>query len=367
MKICYAGGGTAGHILPAIAVSQVLRKQVQPLQEFWICTADEHEQRMIAEHGIRTCPIPTGKLRRYASWRNFTDLFRIAGGVFSSVSILRKERPDVLFSKGGFASVPPVMAAALLGIPVVTHESDTSAGLATRLNFRRALTTCLSCQEAVSTLPAPRKGHKVVVTGNPVRSDLASCDARVGRKMLGLDADTPLLLVLGGSQGSAHINELVWENLEELCSLCYVFHQAGAVGWKEIEHERYCCVPFVQQGLGDLMAASTLVVSRAGAGAISELTLLGKPMLLLPLGTHASRGDQVLNAHVLQERGAAEVLLRDSADAHAFMSRIRSLLGSPQRLAAMAQASARMGRPDAAQAIAGEVLAVARERDAQKG
>lgn len=329
MKICYTGGGTGGHIIPAIAVAQELRSELAcrdiACDEFWIGTRKEQEQELVRDAGIRMYGIPSGKLRRYLSLRNLTDVFRIVGGIVCSYRILRKERPDVLFSKGGFASVPPVFAAHLLGIPSVTHESDASAGLATRINARFATYVCVSFKEAAGRL-LERYPGKIVVTGNPVRKEFVQADPTTGQKALGLGPHEPFVLILGGSQGALQINELVWNNLDALCRKAYILHQSGEKTWKPVDHERYRCVPYIGKELPGLIAAATVVVSRAGAGSLAELAAMRKPMLLVPLGSNASRGDQILNAKRFEREGAAEVLYAEDATPEVFLERLTMLL-----------------------------------------
>lgn len=359
MKICYTGGGTAGHIIPAIAVAEELRAELKSrgvsCEEFWIGTKNDAERSLISAAGIPVYGIPSGKLRRYFSFRNVTDLFRIAGGVFRSLSILRKERPDVLFSKGGFSSVPPVIAARLLRIPSVTHESDASAGLATRINARFVSHVCVSFEEAAGDLKK-RYPRKITVTGNPVRKEILEADPARGRAWLGIDAKEPLVLVLGGSLGALQINELVWESLDELCAKAYVVHQTGRKTWKAVEHPRYRCVPYLHDELPDLIAAATVVVSRAGAGALTEFAALGKAMLLLPLGTDASRGDQILNARRFARVGAAEVLYQEEASPRLFRERLFAILEDGARRREMSVACGRISDTHGARRIVDMLL-----------
>lgn len=363
MKICYTGGGTAGHIIPALVVADELRSELTAdgisCDAFWIGSKEEKEQALIRGSGIRCYGIPCGKLRRYFSFRNFTDLFRILGGILRSLVILAKERPDILFSKGGFVSVPPVVAAWLLRIPSVTHESDASVGLATRINARFVSKVCVSSTQAAEGLP-DRYREKVSVTGNPVRTDILAADPEKGRTLFGVGSEEPLLLVLGGSLGALQINELVWENLDGLCSEAFVVHQTGEKTWRKVEHDRYRCVPYLNEELPDLLAAATVVVSRAGAGALSELVALKKPMLLLPLGTGASRGDQILNAERLVREGAAEVLYQEEASPRLFLDRSLELLKDSRRRDGMSAACGRIADTKGAERIVAVLLSACR-------
>jgi len=366
VKICYTGGGTAGHIIPALVVADALRAELAseklPLDAFWIGSKDESEQALIRAAGIRCYGIPSGKLRRYFSMKNFTDVFRIMGGVFRSLTILRKERPDVLFSKGGFVSVPPVMAAWLLRIPAITHESDASVGLATRINARFVSKVCVSSADAAKGLQN-RYQEKVVVTGNPVRKEILAGDPEKGRALIGIGKNEPLILVLGGSLGALQINELVWGGLDALCAQAFVVHQTGKKTWRAVEHDRYRGVPYLHDELPDLLAAATVVVSRAGAGALAELVALGKPMLLLPLGTNASRGDQILNAERLSQAGAAEVLYQEDASQRAFLDRLLRLLQERKRRESLSAACGRIADTCGAIRIVAELLSACKFRE----
>jgi UDP-N-acetylglucosamine--N-acetylmuramyl-(pentapeptide) pyrophosphoryl-undecaprenol N-acetylglucosamine transferase len=339
MKVCFAGGGTAGHVFPALQVDSELLKRSHsglfPYDRFWIGSTNVREQAWVTASGMAFNPISCGKLRRYPSWKNVTDVFNILHGIVQSYAILRRERPDVLFSKGGFVSVPPIVAAALLHIPSITHESDATAGLATRLNARFVEHVCLAYESSGLSLER-RYGHKLVVTGTPVRFDHHHVDAAAARDNLGLKESDLLVVVIGGSQGAQRLNELVWRTLDELTSTAFVFHQTGTGVAQAPTHERYQAQSFVEEGLDDLLAAATVVVSRAGATALGELTELAKPMVLIPLGSGASRGDQSANANRLAKEGAA-VMLADTVDDRTFVDTLHDLVEDGERRAVMAQ------------------------------
>lgn len=327
MNICFTGGGTAGHIFPALQVDHAMQSRLsasgQPYQRFWIGSKDEHEQSWVQSASIDFYPISTGKLRRYVSVKNLTDIGKVILGCIQAFFILRKLRPDVVFSKGGFVSVPVVFAAWLLRIPSITHESDASLGLATRINSLFSKRLCVSFPEVGSSCK-PSIKKNMVVTGTPVRFAKEQTDAFRGRTFLSIDDKRPLIVVLGGSQGALQINNLVWDHLGELTSLGYVFHQTGSSTYKPIEYPGYVAKAFVEEHLEDIIAAATVVVSRAGATALGEFIELEKPMLLIPLGSGASRGDQYANA-VRLEREQAAIVLRETSDS-SFMDSLRSLL-----------------------------------------
>lgn len=331
--IAFTGGGTGGHIYPGLAVADELKKMAadENLSICWIGCSKGMDQKIVEKAlGSDGKPvvdkfigIPSGKLRRYFSMKNFSDLFRIIGGYFSAKRTLRKLKPAVLFSKGGFVSVPPCLAAKHLGIPVFTHECDFTLGLANRLNFRSAKTMFVSYDETKNRL-AFEDQKRVVVTGNPVRPVFYNTNPENGLKFLGLSAKKtkPILLVLGGSSGAKQVNELVFENLEYLCSKFIVVHQTGLVNGDENKTEElkakfpdsYFAYNFIYDQMPDVVSCADVILSRAGANSIWEAAVLYKPMILVPLCGSGTRGDQVDNAKFFEEKNAAIVLLGQNAD-----------------------------------------------------
>jgi UDP-N-acetylglucosamine--N-acetylmuramyl-(pentapeptide) pyrophosphoryl-undecaprenol N-acetylglucosamine transferase len=310
----------------------------------------------VNEAGIRYHAIPAGKWRRYLSAENLADVLRVAGGIVGALLALLRERPALLFSKGGYVTVPPVIAARMLRIPVVTHESDTDPGLATRINSRFADLVLTSFPETVRWFP-PALRERVVMTGNPVRERFFNGDAAAGRRAVGAPDGTPLVLVLGGSLGSETVNRLVRGALPLLAGRCMVVHQTGARDYLPAGGSpRYRPVPFVRDELPDLMAASDLVVARAGANTLAELAACGTPALLLPLELSGSRGDQVRNAEYFASRGAAAVFAGGGPQELA--AAVTGLLDDPARREAMAAAMRGLAVPDAA----GRIACVLRER-----
>jgi UDP-N-acetylglucosamine--N-acetylmuramyl-(pentapeptide) pyrophosphoryl-undecaprenol N-acetylglucosamine transferase len=349
--IAFAGGGTAGHVFPGLAVAARLGRRV-----VWIGSSRGVEKQLVAEAGIEFRGIPAGKLRRYLSIRNLTDILATAAGVLASLRILSREKPALLFSKGGFVSVPPVFAAWLRGIPAWTHESDFDPGLATRINLRFCERVLVSFPETLEDLPAAYRA-KAVVTGNPVRAEMYSAQPGRGRAFVGAPEEVPLILVMGGSLGSSSINSLVRSSLRRLLSRFFVVHQTGAREYAAGEASaRYFPAPFFRGELPDLMAAADLVVSRAGANSLAEIAALGKASLLIPLPARSSRGDQLRNAEMFRSRGASVVLPEEGATAESFVSAVEGLFDEPGRLAGMGRSAAAVGagRPD--QTIADLIL-----------
>ena len=308
-RIVLTGGGTAGHVSPNIALLPYL--QEAGYEVTYIGSKNGIEKNLIADYGLPYVGISTGKLRRYFDLKNFTDPFRVVHGFREARKFLKKNRPDVVFSKGGFVSVPVVRAAGSLHIPCVIHESDMTPGLANKLCFRAAKKICCNFPETMEMLPA----DKAVLTGTPIRGELFTGDKAKGLALCGFSADKPVLMVMGGSQGAVSVNRAVRANLPELAKTFQIVHLCGKGHFDDSlkDFEGYCQFEYVKEDLKHLFAAADLLVSRAGANAICEILALGKPSLLIPLPTKGSRGDQILNANSFAEQGFSEVLEDDKA------------------------------------------------------
>lgn len=318
IRIVCTGGGTGGHIFPGIAVIEELRS-LGVTDVIWIGARSGMDRTLLSSAGIPFIGIPSGKLRRYFSLLNFLDLFKIAAGLVSSLYHLFRLRPALVFSKGGFVSVPPCLAARILGIPLVTHECDFSPGLATRINARWAKAVFVTYPETIQWF-SPRIVARSEVTGNPVRGVFYTANHERGLKFLKFtDNSLPILLVLGGSLGSRQINELIYADLEYLTRFFRIVHQCGSTD-NDFDisvlpaqvQDRYRRLPFIGAEMPDVLATSDLVLARSGAGTVWECAVLGKPMVLIPLEKGASRGDQLENARWFEERGAAIVLTGSS-------------------------------------------------------
>jgi UDP-N-acetylglucosamine--N-acetylmuramyl-(pentapeptide) pyrophosphoryl-undecaprenol N-acetylglucosamine transferase len=363
--IAFAGGGTGGHIYPGLAVAANL-KQSFPCRIFWIGADKGMDRAIVEEAGLEFYGIPAGKLRRYFSLRNFIDVFRVLAGFFGARKILLRERPALLFSKGGFASVPPCAAASALKIPVFTHESDFSPGLATRINLRFAEKVFTAFPETAGLLPPAARG-RAVCAGNPVRPEFRSADAESGRAFLGVTGEAPVLLVLGASLGARQINELVRECLPRLTERFVVVHQTGSA-WDIPEGGRYKPYPFIRSEMPHVIAAADLVLCRSGAGTIWECASLGKPMVLIPLAGSGTRGDQVENARCLEERGAG-LVLSGAVKAGDMAAALEGLLEDGAARAKMAAAALEFAALDGGRLIAdaiAEYLGLGREGGAMK-
>lgn len=345
MVVCYTGGGTLGHIYPALAVHQQLMDQPH-YEGFFIGRREEGERNAVERAGLTFYGIAAGRLRRYRTWRNLTDWILVLAGFFQALWILFRQRPQIIFSKGGFVTPPVVLAAYVLRIPVVSHESDATPGLATRINSRFSTLLCTGFEQVGENLGA----REVIVTGNPVRRELLE-GVNTAQIIAGIGDGERLILVLGGSQGSVQINTLVRQSLDQLTALGWVYHQCGVGGLNGSVSEQYIEVEQITDLLPALLKRADLVISRSGAGIISELALYGKPALLIPLSAQQSRGDQIDNASYLAQRGAARVLLGE-IDRRDMVNEVDSMLADQKALTAMAEAMGALARPESAQAIA---------------
>ncbi|MCL2182478.1 MAG: undecaprenyldiphospho-muramoylpentapeptide beta-N-acetylglucosaminyltransferase [Chitinispirillia bacterium] len=304
-KILLTGGGTAGHVTPNIALIPGLK--AHGFEIHYAGTRNGMERGLIEKTGLPYHCISAGKLRRYFSFKNFTDLFRIAFGFFQSLMLMLKLRPSIIFSKGGFVSCPVVWAAWFFRVPAVIHESDITPGLANRLSMRFAKKICYSFPETSSHLPsAKREG-----TGLPVRDELFKGDARRGKELCGFNDDKPVIVVIGGSLGALAINEAVRGGLDKLLEDFNVCHICGSGGKAPGSRPGYCQFEYINEELPDVFAMADMVISRSGATTLFELLALRKPALLIPLGTAASRGDQILNAQSFEKQGYAKILLQE--------------------------------------------------------
>lgn len=318
-KIVMTGGGTAGHVTPNIALMPTLRNAGYEIA--YIGSYEGIEKRLIEEQNIPYYGISSGKLRRYFDPKNFSDPFKVIKGLTQAISLLRKIKPDIVFSKGGFVSVPVVLAAKLCRIPAIIHESDITPGLANKLAIPSATKVCCNFPETLKYLPA----EKAVYTGSPIRQELLSGDAAKGLTLCNLVSKTkPVLLIIGGSTGSKIINDNIRTILPQLLEKYIVLHLCGKGNLDTTLQNTtgYIQLEYAGKELADLFALSDLVISRAGANAICELLALRKPNILIPLSAAASRGDQILNAKSFQDSGYSFVLEEEKLSAESLMDAI---------------------------------------------
>lgn len=320
-KIVLTGGGTAGHVTPNIALMPKLKECGYEIH--YIGSYDGIEKKLIEEMGIPYYGISSGKLRRYFDWKNFTDPFRVLKGFRQAKKLLKQIQPDVVFSKGGFVTVPVVQAAKKCHIPTIIHESDMTPGLANKLALPAASKICCNFPETVKYLPE----GKAVLTGSPIRQELLSGNKLAALSFCNFTSGKPVLLIIGGSLGSVAVNTAIRKILPQLLKTFQVIHLCGKGNLDEtlIGTEGYVQYEYIKQELADLFALADVVVSRAGANAICELLALRKPNLLIPLSAAASRGDQLLNADSFRQQGFSKVLQEEEITDELLLSTILDL------------------------------------------
>ncbi|MCQ4725316.1 undecaprenyldiphospho-muramoylpentapeptide beta-N-acetylglucosaminyltransferase [Anaerotignum faecicola] len=319
--IVLTGGGTAGHVTPNIALIPELLKDGWDIK--YIGTKSGIEKELISKEGIEYFSVSSGKLRRYVSKENITDIFKVTKGVAEARAIIKKIKPDIVFSKGGFVAVPVVLGAKLNNIPVIIHESDITPGLANKIAMPFAKKVCTTFPETVKYI----KGGKGVNTGTPIREGLFKGDRQKGLEICGFNNSKPVVMMMGGSLGAVKINNCLRGCLDEILKNFQLVHICGKgnldktkmqlAGYKQFE--------YVSGELPHIFAAADIVVSRAGSNSISEFLALKKPALLIPLSASASRGDQILNAKSFEKQGFAVVLEEEKMSEKSLAEGIRSL------------------------------------------
>ena len=320
-RILLTGGGTAGHVTPNIALLPRLRELGYDIS--YMGSYDGIEKKLITEFQIPYYGISSGKLRRYFDPKNFSDPFKVLKGYGEAVRIIRKLKPDVVFSKGGFVSVPVVLAAKRCKVPCIIHESDMTPGLANKLALPAASKVCCNFPETLQYLPK----DKAVLSGSPIRQELLHGDALAARKFTGLTDDKPVILVMGGSWGAAAVNEAVRKILPTLLKDFHVIHLCGKgkLDASLSGLSGYVQYEYINEELKDLFALADIVISRAGANSICELLALHKPNLLIPLSAAASRGDQILNARSFEKQGFSLVLEEEAISNEVLLQTIHRL------------------------------------------
>lgn len=310
--VVLTGGGTAGHVSVNEALIPVFIEKGYEIH--YIGSHDGIEKELIKDghREVTYHAIQSGKLRRYFSMKNFSDPFKVGAGTIQAYSILRKVKPEIIFSKGGFVSVPVVLAAKLAKIPVVVHESDVTPGLANKLALPFSKHIFTVFEQTLDYVPA----GKATCTGAVIRPEIFQGDRKEGLRIAGLTGEKPVFIVMGGSQGSAVLNNAVRKELDTVLEKFEIIHLCGKGNIDEsLEHRKgYTQFEYVTEGLPHLLAASDYAVSRAGSNAIFELLSVLKPMLLIPLSAAQSRGDQLLNASLFKSLGIAKVAQEEELD-----------------------------------------------------
>ena len=320
-RIILTGGGTAGHVTPNIALLPRLKELGYDIQ--YIGSYNGMEKGLIEPLGIPYHGISSGKLRRYFSLQNFTDPFRVLKGFGEAKKLIKELQPDVIFSKGGFVTVPVVMAGKKCKVPTIIHESDMTPGLANKISIPAATKICCNFPETLEHLPK----EKAVFTGSPIRQELLTGNADAALKFCGLSAGKPVILIIGGSLGSVVVNNAVREILPDLLKDFHVIHLCGKgkVDDSLKSLEGYVQFEYIKSELKDLFALADVVISRAGANAICELLALHKPNLLIPLSANASRGDQILNARSFKRQGFSKVLEEEELNKSTLLDSLQTL------------------------------------------
>lgn len=340
MKIILTGGGTSGHITPNIALLPRLKSLGYEIH--YIGTKTGIESQLISREGIPYHAINAGKLRRYLDLKNFSDILKIGQGFFQALKIIRQIRPNIVFSKGGFVSCPVVWAAWLNKIPVIIHESDITPGLANQLSMPFATRICFTFPETAKYLT----GNKGVLTGIPVRENLFSGNRALGKELCAFTKNKPVIMVIGGSQGSETLNKITRVTLDTLLSDFQVCHLCGKGGIDPSLNNTngYKQFEYVNEELPNLFALADLIISRSGATSLFEILALKKPNLLIPLSKQASRGDQILNARSFEKQGFSRVLMEEDLNEKSFIENI-NLLNKNQAsfIKAMTQLSSKKG------------------------
>ncbi|SFN75613.1 UDP-N-acetylglucosamine-N-acetylmuramylpentapeptide N-acetylglucosamine transferase [Pseudobutyrivibrio sp. UC1225] len=319
--IVMTGGGTAGHVTPNLALVPYLKQEGYEI--FYIGSYNGIEKKMVENAGITYYGISSGKLRRYHDWKNFTDPFRVIKGFSEANQLLKHLKPDVVFSKGGFVSVPVVMAAGRQHIPAIIHESDMTPGLANKLAIPFATKVCCNFPETMNYLPEGKAVH----TGSPIRQELFSGNKEAGLLFCGFTSDKPVMLIMGGSIGSRFINNAVWDSLDTLLEKFQIVHLVGKgnINNELIGKAGYQQYEFISEQLNDIFAMTDIMISRAGANSISEILALKIPNILIPLSAKASRGDQILNAESYEKQGFSTVLQEETLTSNLLISSVQDV------------------------------------------
>lgn len=380
MKIVLTGG-TGGHFYPLIAIAEALQdlskeQRILPPQLFYLADKPFDEEALFTNN-IVFIQAPAGKVRRYFSLQNAIDLFKTAWGVVRCYFILLKIYPDVVISKGGYASVPTVMAAGWLKIPLIIHESDSRPGRANLLAAKRATRIAVAFESAGKAFPANVQG-KIARIGTPVRKELLRLPERdAAQAALGLDASLPTILIVGGSSGSLRINETVLDALPELVSFANVIHQTGKTHFESVRStanviinkgpkEHYHPFPYLNsESLRNAAASADIIIARAGTGSITEIALWGIPAILIPIPESVSH-DQRTNAYAYASTGAARILEEGNLTSNLLASEARRIATDPNAAAGMSAAAAGFANPEAARIIASEAITIALSHEATK-
>jgi len=367
MKILFTGGGTAGHIFPIIAIVREIRRNYPygGFEFYYIGPKDKFAANLFSQEGIEVKTILAGKIRRYFSFKNIIDIFKLPIGFLQAFYQIFVISPDVIFSKGGYGSIAASISGWTLMVPIFLHESDISPGLANRVVGKFALEIFISFPvQKTEYFPA----KKMLSVGNPLRKEILEGSKEEARKLFKLTEERPIILILGGSQGAQRINDTLLTILPEILRNFEIIHQTGQRNFEQVKNEAevvitkdfkkyYHPFPFLnEEELSHAYQAADLIISRAGAGSIFEIAAIGKPVILVPL-PEAAQNHQVKNAYVFAENGAALVIEEANFTSHFVLERIKYLFSQPEKLKEMAQRAKEFSRPEAAKIIAEYIVA----------
>ncbi len=372
MRVLVSGGGTGGHIYPALAIATQLRTQHQA-EILFLGSDDGLENEIVPAAGFRLATVKAGKLRRYLSFKTITGVLRVPLGMIQAFRIVRKFRPDAAFTSGGYVAVPAALATRLNGVPLLLHQQDVPPNLSNRLAAPLATRISVAFADSLPYFPA----RKTLVLGNPIRQsmlDVRATTPQQARTSLGFDAATPLLLVTGGSQGARHLNQIVCHALPQHLAHCQVLQISGKDLYNETRslansvladqdealQQRYRLVPYLNEEMPLAMQAADLVLCRSGASTLTELAILGKPSILVPLPPAIGSSPQEANAAMFGRKQAALVILNDDLKPEILVERVKSILTSSTLLEAMSQAVSEFAKPEATQDITKEIIKIAK-------
>jgi len=362
-RVIFSGGGTAGHVFPTLAVIDALKKIKPDIQILYVGSKRGFEGRYLPKTGLPFKTIPTGKIRKYFDFialvQNLIDLFKIPFGFLKSLYILLKFKPEAIFLKGGYVSLPIGLSAIVLRIPFLVHESDFELGLSNRILAPFA-------KKVAFSFPYPSlKGKNWILSGNPVRPEILAGDRNKGKAFFGLQSNLPTILVIGGSQGARRINQAVVGCLEDLLNDFQLIHLVGELDWVWVKkahqslspqlQKRYKIYKFLDQEMAMAYAVADLIISRGGANALSEISAWAKPSLLIPLPGHQEK-----NVLFYTESGASWMIRNSKLNSQSLLKKIKLLFSQPQRLQEMSEASSRLAYRNAAEVLAKHLLSLRR-------
>lgn len=374
MTIVFTGGGSGGHFYPIIAIAEAIADLVREKHliepKLYYMAPTSFDEKALFENNIKYIYTPAGKLRRYISFKNITDMFITFFGIIKAIITLFRLYPDVVVGKGGYGSIPTIFAARILGIPVIIHESDAKPGRASLFAAKFAVKIAVSYESAAAYFPS-KVQKKIARTGIPIRKALMRTEKEGAKQYLSLEQEIPTILILGGSQGSIKINEVIISALPDLVEFANIIHQTGQANFKNVQEisqvvltknphaNRYHPINYLNEmSLQRAAGVADIVVSRAGSNSIAEIGLWGKPSIIVPIPESVSH-DQRSNAYAYAKTGAAVVIEQENLSSHLIVSEIKRITDNPEMAKRMGDLAQGFTDPDASRIIASEVLSIA--------